>query len=182
MKKGLLIGIAVIVTAVTGYLIYSFTQTPETEKSDSKIQDTTTETDVSEVKIAVIVPDGWTTVEGSVLDVQYMKGTASFMVTNDPFTSKELSEIVTQAKTTFENSFDNVQYLGDVQDLNVGGYEAKRFTFTANVAGLDMKYTYVYTVVDEKVYAITFGDMSTTFNDLSSDYESILENITFETI
>ncbi|MPM87914.1 hypothetical protein SDC9_135015 [bioreactor metagenome] len=42
-----------------------------------------------------------------------------------------------------------------------------------------MKYIYVYFLLNNKVTAITLGDLADTFDSLSSDYSYILEHITF---
>ena len=42
-----------------------------------------------------------------------------------------------------------------------------------------MKFLYVYLFAADKTYVITFGDMESTFDVLSSDYEAILSSIRF---
>jgi hypothetical protein len=43
-----------------------------------------------------------------------------------------------------------------------------------------MKYMYVYLFVVNDTYAITFGDQQSTFDSLSSDYQTILNAITIK--
>ncbi len=131
-------------------------------------------------EISVTVPDGWEPVEGSVLSVQYMKNTASFMAKKENFSSKDLDEVVKEAKTIFEKIFDGVEYIGNVETIQVDGKDARKFIFTCEISGLKMEYLYAYTLVDNQIYAITFGDLTTTFDNLSSDYNTILGNIKFK--
>ena len=52
-----------------------------TENSSDEVTDASNNNiENTEVQITVTVPDGWEVVEGSVLPVQYMKNTASFMI------------------------------------------------------------------------------------------------------
>lgn len=131
-------------------------------------------------EISVIVPDSWEPVEGSVLSVQYMKNTASFMAKKENFSSNDLDTVVKEAKTIFEKTFKNVEYIGGVETIQVDGLDARKFVFTSEISGLKMKYLYVYTLAGSQIYAITFGDLTTTFDNLSSDYNTILGNIKFK--
>lgn len=135
-----------------------------------------------EQKIAIEIspPEGWKPMEGSVLPVHYMKSTASFMVKEERFQSTELDAIVTEALGIYQKSFDNVAVVGDVETITVDGKEAKKLIFTCTVGKLEMKYLYVYLLVEGRTYVITFGDLANTFDTLSADYEAILSNIGFK--
>lgn len=134
----------------------------------------------AETKIQITPPSGWQPVTGSVLPVQYMKNTASFMVKKENFTGKTLEEVVQEAKGYFEKSFKDVNYIGQSEKITIGGIDAQKIMFTCKVSGMQMKYEYVYLFVGDKVYAITLGDMANTFDSLSADYEKILKDIRFE--
>ena len=134
-----------------------------------------------EITIAVSPPDGWEPVEGSVLSVQYMKNTASFMVKEEPFTSSTLDDVVDEASEIYKNTFDDFAVLGDAESITIDNKEAKKLTFTCVVSNITMKFCYVYLFVEGKTYVITFGDFSESFDSLSSDYETILSNIKFIT-
>lgn len=133
----------------------------------------------SEVSIEITPPEGWSSVEGSVLSVQYMKNTASFMVKEEYYTGSTLDEVVSEALTMFEGAFSNIAVVGDAEDAVVDGKEAKKLTFTCTVSGLSMKYLYVFLFAGGRTYAITFGDLADTFDTLSTDYETILNDIRF---
>lgn len=161
----------------------------DNKKTADEVQNSSNASDVStsesqetpkEVKIVVSPPEGWNPVVGSVLPVQYMKNTASFMVKEEKFSSKTVNDVVKEAKTYFENAFGNVKYIGEPEDIIVGGLEAQKIVFTCKVSSMQMKYEYVYLFAGGKAYAITFGDLENTFDSLSSDYEQILNNISFE--
>lgn len=133
-----------------------------------------------EVVISVHMPDGWDPVKGSVLPVQYMKNTASFMVKEEHFTSDTLNEVVNEALKIYEKSFDNLAVQGDVESVTIDDEEAKKLTFTCTVSDMSMKYLYVYLFAEGKTYVITFGDLADCFDALSEDYETILSEIKFE--
>jgi len=132
------------------------------------------------VNISIVPPEGWEPVEGSVLQVQYLKGTASFMVKDENFTGDALDAVVEEAKEIFTGSFDNVEYLGEPEYITVDGKDGVKLLFTCEISSMKMKYEYVYLFVGDDVYAITFGDLADNFDKLSADYEAILGAIKFE--
>jgi len=151
----------------------------EVEDSSNTPTANTTETQ-KEAKIVISPPEGWNPIAGSVLPVQYMKNTASFMVKKEPFNSENIDDVVKEAKSIFERTFDNVKYAGEVENITVDGIDARKMIFTCKVSNLQMKYEYVYLFVEGSVYAITFGDIENNFDSLCSDYEQILNGIKFE--
>lgn len=132
------------------------------------------------VTIEITPPDGWTQVEGSVLPVQYMKGTASFIVKEEPFAGATLNDVVNEALGIYQKSFDNLEVQGAVEPSTVDEKDARRLTFTCTVSKMNMKYLYVYLLAADKTYVITFGDQESTFDTLTADYETILSNIKFK--
>lgn len=132
------------------------------------------------VAIEITPPDGWKPVEGSVLPVQYMKGTASFMVKAEPFSSATLDDVVNEALGMYKKSFQNLSVQGEVEPLTVDEKDARKLTFTCTVSKMNMKYLYVYLFAADKTYVITFGDQESTFDTLAADCETILSNIKFK--
>jgi len=108
-------------------------------------------TNKAEAKINIIPPSGWKPVEGSVLQVQYMKNTASFMVKSEPFSQKNIDEVVIEAKRIFSDTFDEAKFEGEPETVTVDGKDARKLIFTCKVSGMQMKYEYVYLFVGEKV-------------------------------
>jgi hypothetical protein len=133
-----------------------------------------------ETKIQITPPAGWQPVTGSVLPVQYMKNTASFMVKKENFSGKTLEDVIQEAKGYFEKSFQDVSYIGQAEKITIGGTDAQKIMFTCTVSGIQMKYEYVYLFAGGGVYAITFGDSANSFDSLSADYEQILKDIRFQ--
>jgi len=131
------------------------------------------------IKISITPPSGWQPVAGSVLPVQYLKNTASFMVKKETFSGKTLDDVVKEAKEAFSKAFENVSYIGEPEAITVDGREAKKLVFTCTISKMPMKYEYVYLLVEGKVYAITFGDLGQTFDSLKADYGQILKDIHF---
>lgn len=146
--------------------------------SDAEAVDTQ-EQQGGEVDIEVSPPAGWEPIAGSVIPVQQMKNTASFMVKPENYSGETLDDVADEALEIFKGTFDNVSVIGDVETLTVDGKDARTFTFTCTVSKLDMKFQYVFIFVADKTYVITFGDMADTFDSLSADYEEILNNIKF---
>ncbi len=175
--KVIIVSIAILIIAGLSYVVYNSIQKDEVDAVDTNtIQlDTIPKT----VKPTVTVPEGWEPVEGSVLDFQYAKDTASFIMKTENFDSTNLEAVIPEAKAIFEDAFDNVEFIGNTEDLQVDGRDAKKIVFTIEMMGVGMKYMYIYTVADGDVYAITFGDLSSTFDNSTSDYQTILESIRF---
>lgn len=132
-----------------------------------------------EINISVTPPEGWEPVEGSVAPVHYLKGTAGLIVKSESFTGETIDAVTEEAKAVFESAFDNVQYVGDTESLNVDGKDARKLIFTCDVSGMNMKYEYVYLFAGNDVYAITFGDLTENFDSMTADFETILGNISF---
>jgi hypothetical protein len=163
------------------------TNTPAPSSTAAKESDSQTDTapaineneEEKEIIIDITPPEGWEPVEGSVLQVQYMKNTASFMMKDEPFSSDTLDKVVDEAIGIYENAFDNLTTQGDVENITVDGKEARKLTFTCTISKMNMKYQYVYLFVEGKTYVITFGDLADNFDSLLADYEIILDNIHF---
>lgn len=128
-------------------------------------------------KLNVSVPDGWKKVEGSVLEHQYMKNTASFMVKTEKFYKNTLDDVFVEAESIFQKTFNNYKVVS-TENIKVAGTDAKKLVFTCNVGNISMKYMYVYFFVGSDTYAVTFGDMASTFDGLSADYNIILNSMT----
>lgn len=155
----------------------------ENKKNTNEVQNpgnTSDKKTQGEVKVVITPPAGWNPVQGSVLPVQYLKNTASFMAKKENFTGKNIGDVVKEAKEIYSRSFKDVKYVGEVENITIDGKEAGKIIFTCNISNMQMKYEYVYLFVDEKVYVITFGDLEKTFDSLSADYEKILNDIKFE--
>lgn len=154
----------------------------ETEASSGETDADTASQDKQKgaVTIEITPPDGWTPVEGSVLPVQYTKGTASFMVKTEPFSSDTLDEVVNEALGVYQKSFDNLKVQGEAEPFTVDEKDARKLTFTCTISKMNMKYLYVYLFAVDKTYVITFGDQESTFDTLAADYETILSNIHFK--
>ncbi|NYB73436.1 hypothetical protein HZF24_04715 [Sedimentibacter hydroxybenzoicus DSM 7310] len=134
----------------------------------------------TELDIVVALPDGWKPVEGSVLEHQYMKNTAGFMIKTENFSGDTLDDVVSEALDIFGRQFDNFAVQGDVEDITISGLEAKKLTFTCEVSKMEMKYTSVYLFAEDETYALTFGDLADSFDSLAADYEAILNGIQFK--
>lgn len=153
----------------------------ETEALSSQTDTDTASQDKQEgvVAIEITPPDGWTPVEGSILPVHYLKGTANFMVKAEPFNSVTLDDVVNEALGIYQKSFDNFKVQGEVEPFTVNEKDARKLTVTCTVSNINMKYLYVYLFASDKTYVITFGDQESTFDTLAADYETILSNIKF---
>lgn len=188
MKKLIALCLSLIMTIMLGSCgtkkSSSDSKKPIGEVEDSSNTPAANTTDTKETqkeaKIVISPPEGWNQNVGSVLPVHYMKNTASFMVKKEPFNSENIDDVVKEAKGIFESTFDGVKYAGEVENITVDGIDARKMIFTCKVSSLQMKYEYVYLFVEGSVYAITFGDIENTFDSLCSDYEKILNDISFD--
>lgn len=180
MKKIIILSLVIVGISVALFVYIKTLGSKQEEDTNNTNINTQQESSSEDVIVTVSVPDGWIKNEDSVLEHQYQKGTASFLIKKESFASTELDTIVTSAKTIFSDTFDNVEYVGDVEDIKIDGNDAKSIVFSSSVMNLEMKYKYVYTIVNNTVYAITFGDLSSSFDSNSADYTIILESIKFE--
>ncbi|MEA5051483.1 MAG: hypothetical protein VB021_08475 [Oscillospiraceae bacterium] len=142
-------------------------------------QDGGQEKQAGEVVIEVTPPEGWVKNEASVLPVQYQKGTATFMVKEEAFSGETLDDVMSEALSMFEDTFQNFAVEAEPEALTIDGKDARGVTFTCTVSGLEMKYRYVYLFAADRTYLIAFGDFAGTFDELAGDYEAILGNIRF---
>lgn len=134
---------------------------------------------VGTVTVEITPPAGWTRVEGSVLPVQYMKGTASFMVKPEPFESSTLDEVVMEATAIYRKSFSDYAVEKEVQPVTVDGKDARELACTCTVSNIRMKFLYVFLFAGDQTYVITFGDQESTFDALDTDIKTILSEIRF---
>lgn len=130
------------------------------------------------VKVTVELPEGWEPVKGSVLEHQYMKNTASFMVKTENFMSDTLDEMADEALGTYTKTFEALK-AHDLEKITVDGKEARKLIFTCTISSMEMKYIYVYLSAGGKTYVLIFGDLANSFDSLAADYEAILDNIQF---
>ncbi len=128
-------------------------------------------------QLMVTMPEGWDKVEGSTSLHQYLKGTQSFIGQIEPFAAKTLDGVVDEATAIYAKSFTGYQLLEGPDSLKVGGLDARSLKITCKIAGMDMKYRYVYVFVGDDLYTLTFGDLASTFDNLAADQESILDNV-----
>lgn len=133
----------------------------------------------TEITIEITPPEGWEPVDGSVLAVQYMKNTASFMVKDESYTSSTLDGVVDEALGIFQSSFDKLEVQGEAENITVDGKDAIKVTFTCVISSMNMKYEYVFLFAGGKTYTIVFGDLTDTFDSLAEDYNTIVNTIKF---
>ena len=131
-------------------------------------------------QVTVTVPEGWEALDSAGMLYAYQKGTASFMMKTEPFTVDTLDMVVHQSRDIISGVFDNVEFAGDAESVKVGGVDASKFLFTSDFAGFAMKFEYVYFFAGGDVYAVTFGDLDTTFDDNAADFQAILDGIVIE--
>ncbi len=135
------------------------------------------------MKITVSLPSGWEKVQGSVLEHQYLKNGASFMIKEEfAANGMTLDEAVKKAKEQIGKYFKNVVFANDEQ-IKVNGHNAQSITFTyaMNIGKneLKMKMNSIYLIIKNKCYNISLGSIADNFNDLSSDVPQILQGIKF---
>ncbi|MFV0467258.1 MAG: hypothetical protein ACK5ML_14565 [Lachnospiraceae bacterium] len=154
----------------------------ESETLDLEIADTSTlEKQAGDVVIEITPPEGWVSVEGSTVPVQYLKNTTSFIVKQELYSSATLDEVVQEASGIFKNSFDDFEVIGESEPSTVDEKDARKLIFTCTVSGMKMKFIYVFLFAADQTYIITFGGLEDTFDTLADDYETILNNIRFTT-
>lgn len=183
MKRLLAASLAVIIAiALCACTAQSSTSSVQPQGGNESNSQKTPAPEESKKKISIVIapPAGWEPIPNSVLQVQYMKDLVSFMVKEERFQGDNLEAVIAEAKGAFEGAFDDVSYIGEPEAITVDNKEAQKLLFTCKVSEMQMKYEYIYLFEGESVYAITFGGPTESFNSLSSDYEQILQNISFQ--
>lgn len=135
----------------------------------------------SEIKFIVNLPSGWEYVSGSVLEHQYMKGTASFMIKEETvLNNMQLNEAVEKAMDVIGSTFDNVSFSEPISIL-VDGNDAQSITFSYDITVggtlIHMKMQSIYLLINQKCQLISFGDQEQLFERLDNDITFILANI-----
>jgi hypothetical protein len=135
------------------------------------------------MKITVSLPSGWEKVQGSVLEHQYLKNGASFMIKEEfALNGKALDDAVKEAKQQIGKYFKTVEFANDEQ-VKVNGHDAQSIAFTYSIAmrqtEMMMKMNSIYLIIKGKCYNISFGSTADHFMDISSDIPQILQGIKF---
>ena len=127
-------------------------------------------------QISVTVPEGWEQIDGAAL-AQYMKGTASFIVTCDtvPDGVKGSEDFVEFAKSQFKNAFPDAEF-SETKKITVNGMDGQELDFTASASGLEMKYRVVYILKDSQAYTLTCGDLSEDFDKVAAEYQAMIDS------
>lgn len=133
--------------------------------------------------ISVLLPEGWMKVEGSVLEHQYLKNGASFMIKEEAsLNGKMPDDAVATAKQKIGNYFKDYKLLKE-ETITVDGKEGKSilFGYSVNAGGavLKMKMQTIYVMVNNKCQTISFGSPGTEFDALASDIQKIVRSIEF---
>lgn len=129
------------------------------------------------VTVTATPAEGWTAVDSN-LPVQYLKDTASILVSPNEINSA-LTEAVAQAKTEAGTTYFDIAYVGNDTTIQVDGREAITFTFTCKYSSIDMKYQYTFVKVGEFVYRIVFSDMMDVYDSNAADYTKFLAEVRF---
>lgn len=135
------------------------------------------------MRISVSLPSGWEKVQGSVLEHQYLKNGASFMIKEEfMLNGMTLDNGVKKSKEQIEKYFSSVEFTND-ESLEVNGHSAQSVTFSYSVnirqTEMKMKMSSIYLIIQNKFYNISFGSIQDNFNDISLDIPQILQGIKF---
>ncbi len=135
------------------------------------------------MRITVSLPSGWEKVQGSVLEHQYLKNGASFMIKEEfMLNGMTLDNGVKKSKEQIEKYFSSVEFTND-ESLEVNGHSAQSVTFSYSVnirqTEMKMKMSSIYLIIQNKFYNISFGSIQDNFNDISLDIPQILQGIKF---
>ena len=155
---------------------------PETAEATrtTQTESITTAAPVISGKINIPLPEGWTASIDAAKDLRYRKGTANLTVKQDSaLAGKNLDAVVSKAKAEISVDFKNAKYIGETEKNKVGGRDAAKLSWTANVSGMDFKYTYIYIPVDNTVYIVAFEDLLVNFDKYLTDIDPILQSVTF---
>ena len=160
---------------------YGDSRSESTQSYAKETESETQERQEGNVKVQVQMPEGWDEVSGSDLNVQYLKGTASFFVKEEDFGGMNLDDVVKAAEEIFSASFDAYALEGEAESITIDEKDARKLMFTCSISGMKMKYCYVYLYAGDRLFAMTFADLADAFDEITPDLEHVLENIRFVT-
>jgi predicted Zn-dependent protease len=145
----------------------------QTEESTASAESTTPATDP---QISVKVPDRWEQIDGAAL-AQYMKGSASFIVTCDtvPDGISGSEDFVDFAKSQFKDAFPDAEF-SEGKKITVNGMDGQELNFTASASGMEMKYRIVYILQGSQAYTLTCGDVSEDFDNVAGEFQSMIDS------
>ncbi len=129
----------------------------------------------------VKAPDGWKKRTASAAPEHYMKNGVSLLVTIDsaPSQVKGIDAYVDFVKTQLSTTFKNIQF-EPVAKLTINGNDARELRYTAQTSGITMKYDVVYVPRGSRVYTLTAGGMSDTFDAMKADYKAFFNSFKFK--
>lgn len=139
---------------------------------------------VSKGSISVLLPNGWVKVDGSILEHQYLKNGASFMIKEESaLNGKNLIDAVPIAKKKIADYFNDYALIKEERILvdNKSGVSIV-FSYSVKIGGstVKMQMQTIYIIINNKCQTISFGAMAKEFNVLSDDINMILKNIRFK--
>lgn len=160
---------------------YGDSRLESTQSSAKETESETQERQEGNVKVQVQMPEGWDEVSGSVLNIQYLKGTASFFVKEENFGGMNLDDVVKAAEDIFSTSFDTYAPEGEAESITIDEKDARKLMFTCSINGMKMKYCYIYLYAGDRLFAMTFADLADAFDEITPDLEHVQANIRFVT-
>ena len=160
---------------------YEDSRSEGTQNLAEETESETQERQEGNVKVQVQMPEGWDEVSGSVLNIQYLKGTASFFVKEENFGGMNLDDVVKAAEDIFSTSFDTYAPEGEAESITIDEKDARKLMFTCSINGMKMKYCYIYLYAGDRLFAMTFADLADAFDEITPDLEHVQANIRFVT-
>ena len=106
------------------------------------------------------MPEGWEKVSGSVLDVQYLKGTANFLEGRG-FWGTNLDRCHKSSGRDFSASFDGYTRSGEPEAISMWmRKDARKLTFTCSVSQYENEILFASICMQATgLFAMTFADL-----------------------
>jgi hypothetical protein len=129
----------------------------------------------------VKAPAGWTKNASSSAPEHYMKNGVSLILTIDsaPAEAKTIDGYVEYVKKMYVKQFKSVKF-EPVKKLTIHGNDARELLYTADISGMKMKYDVVFIPRQTKVYTMTAGGLSDTFDPLKPECQTFFNSFKFK--
>ena len=120
---------------------------------------------------------------GSVLEHQFLKNGASFMIKEETaLNGKSMEDAIPVVKQQMTKFFKEIEF-APVERMKIDGRDARSVTFIYSVkvgnTALKMKMQSIYVMVGGKCQNVSFGSLADKFSAITGEIQQILRGIRF---
>lgn len=178
-------------SAITSVSDPSISQTSSTFSNDDLVFETTwkspvpsaetSETGSAKPLITLDAPSGWSRIEDSFFLEKLVKGSATFLISEESFFSdSNLEHVISESKQMLTGVFDEVVFEGEVDSRSIDGNEGQHFLMTCLVNGVPVTTSYTYLSIDGKVYSFILSETSDIWPEISAEEDALFSGVSIQ--